>query len=127
MDTENIVFQSEDVNQNKVYGILSYLGILFLLPLLAAKESLYARFHTNQGLVLFLAEMILAIAGRIISWILGTLINVVTLGLLGWVIPTIINLIVVVISLIFVILGIVNACSGEPKKLPIIGSITLIK
>ncbi len=127
MDTENIVFQSEDVNQNKVYGILSYLGILFLIPLLAAKESLYARFHTNQGLVLFLAEMILAIAGRIISWILGTLINVVTLGLLGWVIPTIINLIVVVISLIFVILGIVNACSGEPKKLPIIGSITLIK
>lgn len=127
MDTENIVFQSEDVNQNKVYGILSYLGILFLIPLLAAKGSLYARFHTNQGLVLFLAEMILAIAGRIISWILGTLINVVTLGLLGWVIPTIINLIVVVISLIFVILGIVNACSGEPKKLPIIGSITLIK
>ena len=127
MDTENIVFQSEDVNQNKVYGILSYLGILFLIPLLAAKESLYARFHTNQGLVLFLAEMILAIAGRIISWILGTLINVVTLGLLGWVIPTIINLIVVVISLIFVILGIVDACPGEPKKLPIIGSITLIK
>lgn len=52
---EKIVFNTEDVNGNKVFGILAYIGILFLVPLFAAKDSQYARFHTNQGLVLFIA------------------------------------------------------------------------
>ncbi|MCH5266021.1 MAG: hypothetical protein J1F02_08990 [Lachnospiraceae bacterium] len=127
MDTENIVFQSEDVSQNKVYGVLAYLGLLFLVPLFAAKDSLYARFHTNQGLVLFLSEIILTIAGQIIGFVFRTIITVLTLGLLGWIIPTIINFAVSVVCLVYTILGIVNACSGEPKKLPIIGNITLLK
>ena len=39
MNEENIVFNSEDVQSNKVMGILAYFGILFLIPLLAAKGS----------------------------------------------------------------------------------------
>ena len=39
MNEENIVFNSEDVQNNKVMGILGYFGILFLIRLLPAKES----------------------------------------------------------------------------------------
>lgn len=41
----------QDAQENKGMAVLAYL--IFLIPLLAAKESKFARYHTNQGLVLF--------------------------------------------------------------------------
>lgn len=70
MNEENIVFNSEDVQNNKVMGILAYFGILFLIPLLAAKDSQYARFHTNQGIVLFIFSVALNIIGNGISFVI---------------------------------------------------------
>ena len=120
MNEENIVFNSEDVQNNKVMGILAYFGILFLIPLLAAKDSQYARFHTNQGIVLF--SVALNIIGNGISFV----ISVTSFGILSFV-GTLITGLIGLVCLAFAIVGIVNACSGEPKKLPIIGSITLYK
>lgn len=118
---ENIVFNTEDVQQNKVFGILAYIGILFLVPLLAARDSQYARFHTNQGIVLFITDIILGIVSGILSaffiWI----------PFIGIIISTLIGAVIGIFSLVMLILGIVNACSGEPKKLPIIGGITILK
>ena len=37
----------EDVQNNKVFAILAYIGILVLVPIFAAKESKFARFHAN--------------------------------------------------------------------------------
>lgn len=87
---EKIVFNTEDVNGNKVFGILAYIGILFLVPLFAAKDSQYARFHTNQGLVLFIAEVILNIAAKIVIGIF----SVASLGLLAVPISIVLNLVV---------------------------------
>lgn len=120
---EKIVFNTEDVNGNKVFGILAYIGILFLVPLFAAKDSQYARFHTNQGLVLFIAEVILNIAAKIVIGIF----SVASLGLLAVPISIVLNLVVWAFSVGFMILGIVNACSGEAKVLPVIGNITILR
>ena len=120
---EKIVFNTEDVNSNKVFGILAYIGILFLVPLFAAKDSQYARFHTNQGLVLFIAEVILNIAAKIVIGIF----SVASLGLLAVPISIVLNLVVWAFSVGFMILGIVNACSGEAKELPVIGKITILR
>ena len=120
---EKIVFNTEDVNGNKVFGILAYIGILFLVPLFAAKDSQYARFHTNQGLVLFIAEVILNIAAKIVIGIF----SVASLGLLAVPISIVLNLVVWAFNLGFMILGIVNACSGEAKVLPVIGNITILR
>ena len=49
------------------------------------------------------------------------------LGLVAVPVITVINLAVGIIALVFLILGIINACSGEPKKLPLIGGITILK
>ncbi len=113
-------FDANDVAQNKVMGILAYLGFLFLVPLFAAKNSPYARFHANQGLVLFIFEFAYGIVTAILSAIL------IWIPVVGWILITVLSL----LSLVFVvlaILGIVNACSGEPKKLPVIGGITILK
>lgn len=104
MAVQKIVCDSQDIEQNKVYAILAYLGILFLVPLLAAKDSPYAKFHTNQGLVLFIFEAALSI----VSWI-----------------PFLALLWIAVA--VFVIMGIVNAAQGECKPLPIIGEIEILK
>ena len=110
MNEENIVFNSEDVQNNKVMGILAYFGILFLIPLLAAKDSQYARFHTNQGIVLFIFSVALNIIGNGISFV----ISVTSFGILSFV-GTLITGLIGLVCLAFAIVGIVNACSGEPK------------
>ena len=56
MEEVNVTPDPNDVQSNKVMAILAYFGILFLIPLLAAKESAYARYHTNQGRVRYLGS-----------------------------------------------------------------------
>lgn len=43
-------YSQQDIDQNKIMGILSYFGILVLIPIFAAKESPFARFHANRAL-----------------------------------------------------------------------------
>lgn len=97
-----------DVEQNKVLAIIGYLGILFLVPMLAAPKSKFAQYHARQGMVLFIAE-----AGLyIVVWILAAF----TWGIGAVLIP-----IVGILSLIWTILGIINAANGVTKPLPLIG------
>ncbi len=117
---EHIVFNTEDVQKNKAYGILAYIGILFLIPLFAAKDSQYARFHTNQGMALFITDIMLSILQTIISAILSPI------PLLGPIIVGIVKAVLSIISVVLMVLGIVNACSGEAKELPIIGKLHLL-
>lgn len=109
----------EDSN-DKVYGILSYIGILVLVPLLAGKTQ-FARFHANQGLVLFIADIILGVMIGITVGVLGLL------GIVGWVLGSIISGVLGLCIFIMVIMGIINAANGEMKPLPVIGGIKLIK
>ena len=98
-------FDEKDIADNKVYAILSYIWILFLVPLLAAKESKFARFHANQGLVLFIVSIIVGILAFIpvIGWLLG------------------------IVTFILAVIGIINAAQGKAKELPIIGKFKLLK
>ena len=107
-------------SNDKVYGILAYLGILFLVPLLAGKTQ-FARFHANQGVVLFIADVILGILIGITTGVLGLL------GVIGWILGGIISGVLGLGIFILMIMGIVNAANGEMKSLPVIGGIKIIK
>lgn len=102
-----------DAEQNKAMGILAYIGILWLVPLLAAKESPFARFHTNQGLVLFICEVALEIVGIILGFI----------PFVGWIFTSLLS----IAPIPFIVLGIIAAAKGETKELPIIGQFKIIK
>ncbi len=110
---ETTQMDPQDIENNKVISLFSYIGILFLIPLLAAKDSRYARFHANQGIILF----IFAIIVNIVIAILG-LIPIVGL-IIGWVLS--------IAELVLVIIGIVNAVTGKAKELPLIGKIKILK
>ncbi|MGD8189292.1 hypothetical protein ACQCN2_04745 [Brevibacillus ginsengisoli] len=99
----------QDVEKNKVIALLSY--IIFFLPYLAAKDSPFAMYHANQGLILLLTSLVLNFVGSIIP-------------VLGWfIIIPFGNLAI----LVFLILGILNAVNGQMKPLPLIGKFQLIK
>lgn len=105
-------------SNDKVFGILSYIGILWIVGLAAGKTP-FAKFHANQGLVLFLAEIVIGIAGGILSVIPF-------IGFIGF-IGAIVSGLGSLASLVLMILGIVNVAQGEMKPLPVIGGITIIK
>ena len=113
-------FSQQDINSNKVMAILAYLGILVLVPIFAAKDSKFARFHANQGLVLFLAEIafyiVLTIVSAIILAISWKLYFIITILSLVW-----------IVFLVLAIIGIINAANGKAKELPVIGKFTLLK
>lgn len=111
----------DDVSTNKGYAILSYFSLLVLVPIFAAKNSKFARFHANQGLVLLIAEALYGIATAVIVAIF-TLIN--------WLVASIFSTILGLGSILFLvlaILGIVSAAQGECKPLPVLGKITILK
>ena len=112
-----------DVEQNKVFGILSYLPpLLFLVPLLAARQSKFAMYHCNQGLVLTLVAIAVSIANMILDVVL------VHIPFLGWFLMTVLNLGISVGILVLVVIGIINAVNGVCKPLPLIGNrFTLVK
>lgn len=114
-------FDPQDIEQNKVMGVLAYLSWLVLIPILAAPQSKFARYHANQGLVLAIVE----IGWLIVSMILGFIFGLIS-WYLGMILGTLLNL-VNIVFLVFAILGIVNAAQGKAKELPIIGKIRLLK
>lgn len=109
-------FDPQDVNSNKGMAVLAYLSWLVLIPIFAAKESKFARFHCNQGIVLAIAEVVISVLTNILNDIPG----------IGWIFD-VIQGILGIAFLVFCIIGIVNAANGRAKELPVIGGIKIIK
>ncbi len=114
-------YAAEDISANKGMAILSYLSILVLIPIFAAKNSPFARFHANQGLVFLVAGIVLNIANAIFGFILAFI------PYIGTPISSLVSLAIAVLDIVWLILGIVNAAQGKAKELPIIGGFKLIK
>lgn len=100
-------FDPADIEKNKIMAVLAY--IIFLIPLLAAKDSPFAKFHTNQGLILFLAGIAVAILSVI--------------PIIGWIIGIVAPIAITVLAVI----GIIAAAKGEAKELPLIGKFKILK
>jgi len=103
VESEQISETPKKIDDNKVIAILSYIGVLCLIPLLMKKDDKFVFFHAKQGLVLFIVEIITYF--------------VLMIPILGWIIAPIASLIWLVLSII----GIVNVLGGEMKELPILG------
>ncbi|HBP01599.1 MAG TPA: hypothetical protein DD454_05320 [Candidatus Moranbacteria bacterium] len=89
--------ESKDVQENKLWALLSYFGVLVLIPLLAKRDSKFVQFHAKQGLILFIGEFFIWIP--VFGWILG------------------------IIILVLWIMGIISVLSGNMKPLPIVGEL----
>ncbi len=102
-------------------SLLAYWSILFFVPLVAYKDSKFARFHAGQGLNLLL----LSVAYWIVTMILTAIFSAISIGL-GVAIGSLLSIAGLLIP-VLMILGIVNVCKGQMKPLPVIGNINIIK
>ncbi len=112
-------FDKNDAEQNKAMAILAYLGLLVLIPLLAAKESKFARYHTNQGLIFLFC----CIVGSVAQASLSAIFMVARL----WFIAALVNSALSIVLVAFLIIGIYNAATGKAKELPIVGGFRIYK
>ena len=123
-------FDPADVEKNKVLCIFSYLGLLFLIPLLACQNSKFARYHVNQGLLLFITNAVLSIITGVIGLVITAISAIIGIGVLAPILSLIsglISLAASIVGLVLMILGIINAVNGRAKELPIIGKFRLMK
>jgi uncharacterized membrane protein len=101
-----IMFDAEQVSKGKPIAIIMYIiPILFFIPLVADDyKNEYGKFHANQALLILIIEIISSVLSFtiIVPFVLG------------------------IVSLVFIILGIVSACNGTSQPLPVIGQINLI-
>ena len=108
-------------------ALLSYFGILVLVPILVAKHSPFARFHANQGLNLMIAMFGYIVADGVVTAILRA---VLWRGLGLWSIysmcSSLLNILYVAFT-VLAIIGIVNVLNGRAKDLPIIGKYRVLK
>lgn len=91
--------------ESNLMAILSYFGLLFLIPMLVVKDDSFVQFHAKQGLVLFLFEAATAIFAAV--------------PILGWLGAPILYIFWIVLSII----GIINVVNNKKEQLPIIGQL----
>ena len=70
---------TEIIQDDKIFALIAYLSILCIIPLVLKKDSKFVLFHAKQGLVLFIAEVIIFLLSVIpglgpFVWNLGILV-----------------------------------------------------
>lgn len=94
--------QSGAGDNRMLMGILAYLSILVLIPLLVEKNDPFVRYHVRQGLVLLVLEVgLMLLTGMLMLYSVGKILNI---GL-------------VILS----ILGIVNVVQNKQEPIPLVG------
>ncbi|MEM7624497.1 MAG: DUF4870 domain-containing protein [Planctomycetota bacterium] len=91
--------------------VLSYLGLLALIPLLARKDDPFVQWHAKQGLLLMAASI-------------GVMIALGVIGVaLPWAVAGLLGMAVWLGVLTLMVVCIVQAVRGERWPIPVIGSL----
>lgn len=98
---KKVVEKKTDVKDEKLMAILSYIGLLFIVPLILKPNDEFVKFHVKQGIILT------------IGWMIGSVLY----PLLG------LGFLVHVAVLVLSIIGIMNVSEGKKKDLPIVGDL----
>lgn len=95
---------AQDCNSKNVAILAVVFPVLFFLPLVTTPKTRFGTFWANQALLLFLLSIVGSITSRIF------------IGFGVW-----------VFELVLWIMALVSVCKGEMKRLPLIGTIDIIK
>lgn len=135
MDTKDSTksFNKKDIEKNKIIALVSYLGILVLIPYCGAKESNFVQYHAKQGINLLVVWIcyfafyglmslikVKVPCGYLIGYNIGDFCQITP-----WWITFLLSIMGIII-IIFVVIGIINVLQGKAKELPIIGNLVLL-
>ncbi len=115
---ETAHYAADDIARNKGIAIVGYISILFLVPLLAAKDSPFAQFHARQGGLLFLCSTVLGLGLMVLQAIFHSF--------LFYPLHVLLSVLQALVSLFFLalmVVGIVNVANGKAVRLPILDKI----
>lgn len=113
-------YEKKDIEKNLFFAIISYFGILILLPIIVVPDSKFARFHTSQALNLMILRFIYYIVSAVLILIFVNVSKVATIIIAG-----LLALLGIGIFAIW-IQGIANAAGKRAKKLPFVGKFDIL-
>ena len=99
--TLNRVNTGKSADSGKLFGALSYLSFLFVLPHIFCPQDEFAKFHARQGLKLFIFTILADTLGALTGF--------------GWILS--------LMRFYFIYKGMSNAFNGVEEPLPYIGNI----
>lgn len=109
-------FDKKDIEENKAMACLAY--IIAPVPYFVENKSKWVKYHSIQGMNLFIVEVLLSLFVSIIS------------SLIFWpfyIIRALLKAALYTFMVIYALIGIINVCNCESKELPIIGKFKFIK
>lgn len=117
-------YTANDIQTGKGMSVLSYLGLLWLIPFFVntRRNNPYVRFHMNQGLILLIISLIIQVIGAVVCAVLDFF----WLGFISSIVDVAVDFVQFIIFA-FEILGIVNVLKNTAKELPFIGFIQILK
>ncbi len=127
-------FDPNDASANKLFAILACLGITFWVPLAFRKDSHFARFYANQGLLTLIVSIPFIIIYAIFSGIVGVACTSAgslgggeSLSITGYIVKFILFLIIYAIPIFFIARSISSINKGKAVEIPFVGFLTLIR
>ncbi|MGQ9679079.1 MAG: hypothetical protein ACUVUD_07370 [bacterium] len=114
------------MQEAKLVAALGYVPMLFFLPFLVRPRDVFCRFHGVQSVILICALTIFWIGVTILDFILGKVLgNVILIGFIfksaGWILHYIVGTVVTLLYIVFSIVGIVQAATGQYWRIPVLG------
>ena len=91
-----------------VMAVLSYLGILALIPLFVKKDDPFIQWHAKQGLVFF----VVCFAAQLVLFVLASVTGIGLLSMIGGLIG--------LVFLVVAILCIIKAINGDKFEIPVV-------
>lgn len=116
-DLNDSLNKGEGKSNLKIFSILSYIGIFWIVGLISERDDPVVRFHINQGIIKTVVFSSLWFVIFVISKILAAISTILlSIVALLW-------LVYFLIMFVYVVLGIINAKNEVQRPLPIIGDL----
>lgn len=93
----------------KTTGIVAYISWIGLIIAFCAGDKEGAKFHINQALVIFLAQLVASVI-RVIPYV-----------------GSVVSIVASIFLVVCWVMGLVYACQEQEKEVPLIGQIKILK
>ncbi len=103
------------VFEEKGFAALSYIWLMFLVPLILKRDHPFIVFHIKQGIVLFVAETLAAI----VLWVLGATVSVVA-PVKGFLLMQWLNRLTFLFFMLLSLAAIYQTFRGQEWKIPLL-------